>query len=335
MQCLRLLIALIIALAAPAAAHAEGGRKGTYIPVVTPPASAEIVTVGFYPTTYYEINPASGTYYVDGYIWMRWKGPIDPSKTVEFTNMVEEWSKIVEPLPAEPEVLADGSRYQSWRIEGRLAQPFSLAAYPLDRQKLSFMLEDTTAGADTLAYVIDQAGSGIGARVEIPGWKILGWSAQSYAHDYGTNFGSEKEPSTFSAIEFSTEITRPLSFFIWKLLLPLFIVLCAAASAMLIRPQALDARTAMPAGALLTAIFLQKSYSDGLPDLGYMVLMDKIYLVAYFLIVLTLIRAIAVYRMSIDEDDGVIRLIQRTDRHILVGLIFTFVVATFGLILVA
>ena len=62
--------------------------------------------------------------------------------------------------------------------------------------------------------------------------------------------------------------------------MPRFIVFSASLAALLIRPQDLDVRTALPAGALLTAIFLQKSYSDSLPDLGYLILMDKIYLVA-------------------------------------------------------
>jgi hypothetical protein len=334
MKMLKIILALVWALVAPASSFAEVARIGTYTPVSAPPTTAEVVTVGFYPTSYYELNPASGTYYADLYLWMRWKGPIDPTKTLEFTNMVEEWSKIQEPLLEEPELLEDGSRYQVWRVEGRLAQPFSLTDYPLDHQKLSFMIEDTTSGASKLAYVVDEKSSGIGARVEIPGWRLIGWSARSFEHDYGTNFGAERQASTYSAIEFTAEITRPVSFFVWKLLLPLFIVFCAAACALLIRPQALDARTALPAGALLTAIFLQKSYSDGLPDLGYMVLMDKIYLVAYCLIVVTLVRAIAVYRKAVSEEDACIEQIQRTDRMILVALIAAFLSATAGLVLV-
>jgi hypothetical protein len=48
-------------------------------------------------------------------------------------------------------------------------------------------------------------------------------------------------------------------------------VIIAASSAPWIRPHLLDARVALPAAALLSAIFLQKSYSDSLPDLGYLV----------------------------------------------------------------
>jgi hypothetical protein len=306
---------------------AQEAKKGTYTVVETPPASAQQVTVGFYPISVYQLDMASNTYYVDAYVWLRWKGDIDPTATIEFTNMVEEWGKQQENLLSEPKVLPDGSNYQIMRIEGRFVQPFSLADYPLDNQKLSIMVEDTTNGADAVSYVIDKESSGIGDSLQIPGWKLGGWSSQTYTHDYGTKFGEEATPAVYSAAQFSMEISRPLSFFYWKLLLPLFIVLGAALSALLIRPQDLGERSALPAGALLTAIFLQKSYSDGLPDLGYLVLMDKIYLVVYALIVLTLLRAILAYRATAEAEAGVVKMVQATDKKLLVLFVLTFIAA--------
>jgi hypothetical protein len=219
------------------------------------------------------------------------------------------------------------------RVEGRFVQPFSLADYPLDGQKLSIMVEDNTNGAEAVSYVIDTDASGIGDSLQIPGWKLSGWSSQVFTHEYGTSFGEEATPTSYSAAQFSIDITRPLSFFFWKLLLPLFIVLLAALSALLIRPQDLDIRSALPAGALLTAIFLQKSYSDGLPDLGYLILMDKIYLVVYAIIVLTLIRSILVYKAAVDAEPGTIKSIHATDKKLLVFLILVFLAATAAIVM--
>jgi hypothetical protein len=311
---------------------AETGKKGTYLEVEAPPASAQQVKVGFYPLSVYQLDMSSNTYYVDTYMWMRWKGDIDPTATVEFTNMVEEWGKQQENLLTEPTVLEDGSKYQIMRVEGRFVQPFNLSDYPLDRQKLSIMMEDTTNGAETISYVFDTQGSGIGDSLQIPGWTLNGWSSRALTHDYGTNFGEEATPSSYSALEFSVNISRPLSFFYWKLLLPLFIVFSAALAALLIRPQDLDVRTALPAGALLTAIFLQKSYSDGLPDLGYLILMDRIYLVVYALIVVTLIRAIIAYKASEGAKDAKLMAIQATDRKILALQLALFVGAVVAVV---
>ena len=126
--------------------------------------------------------------------------------------------------------------------------------------------------------------------------------------------------------KFSIEISRPINFFLWKLLLPLLMVMVAAIAALWIRPHLLDARAALPAAALLSAIFLQKSYSDSLPDLGYLVLMDQIYLIAYPLIILTLVRVILAYLKVEKANAAKIRTVHKTDLQLLVLFLAVFVV---------
>lgn len=48
----------------------------------------------------------------------------------------------------------------------------------------------------------------------------------------------------------------------------------------------------MSVTALLTTVFLQQGYSSALPEVGYLVLLDKIYALAYFLIIAAIIEAI-------------------------------------------
>jgi hypothetical protein len=306
--------------------------KGTLVPVDTPPTTAQVVTVGFYPVSVYQLDLGSNTYFVDTYFWMRWKGDLDPTTSFEFANMVDEWGKLSENLNEEPKVLADGSKYQIMRVEGRFVQPFSLADYPLDQQKLSIIIEDTTNGADKISYVVDKESSGLGDSLRIPGWQINGWSSQTFAHDYGSKFGEEAADSTYSTAAFAIEIGRPASFFYWKLLMPLFMVLLAGFAALFLSPQNIDSRTALPAGALLTAIFLQKSYSDSLPDVGYLILMDKIYLVAYALIVVTLVRVITVFRSTNKASEAAIGKLAAADARFMVILTAIFTAATAAIV---
>ena len=301
-------------------------RKGTLNPQGTPPASAQIVTIGFYPISVHQLDIANNTYYIDTYVWLRWKGKIDPTKTIEFVNMVEDWGRQLFFLQPSPTREPDGSLYQIMRVEGLFNQPFSLAKYPLDRQRLSIKVEDLIYGIEQLAYVIDTEQSGVGDLVRIPGWNLDGWKAETFAHDYQTTFGDDATPAVYSMARFSLEISRPTSFFFWKLLLPLFMVIVAAVAALLIRPQLLDARAALPAAALLSAIFLQKSYSDSLPDLGYLVLMDQIYLIAYPVIILTLIRVIYAYIHVEDAKAAQVRLVHRTDLRLLVLFLAAFLI---------
>jgi hypothetical protein len=307
--------------------QAELLQKGSLRPQEQPPASAQIVKIGFYPISVHHMDVASNTYDIDTYIWFRWKGKIDPTKTIEFINMVEDWGGKVTFLQPAPKREPDGSLYQILRLEGLFTHPFSLSDYPLDRHPLSIRIEDQTYGIDRLAYVIDTKDSGVGDLVRIPGWNLTGWKAETFVHDYQTNFGDETTPEKYSMASFSIEISRPISFFFWKLLLPLFVVIIASTASLLIRPQLVGERAALPAGALLSAIFLQKSYSDYLPDLGYLVLMDKIYLIAYPVIILTLIRVIYAYLQVEDAKIARIRAVHRTDLRLLALLLAVSVVS--------
>jgi hypothetical protein len=102
----------------------------------------------------------------------------------------------------------------------------------------------------------------------------------------------------------------------------------AALVALLINPKSIDARLALPMGALLSAIFLQRGYSDTLPDLGYLVFMDKIYLLAYPLILAVLIRAIVAYKKGRDANDTELAEIHQVDRKTIAILGIVFLVGT-------
>jgi hypothetical protein len=325
---LRIYTIVLLWLALTGFGWAQSPVRGTLIPVDTPAASATQVKVGFYPVSVYELEMGSNTFYADLYVWLRWTGDIDPVASLEFTNMVEEWGKQLEALQEEPKILEDGSKYVIFKVEGRFVQPFNLSSYPLDKQRLSIRIEDSLNTADAITYVIDKEYSGLGSQLQIPGWSLTGWSGQVFHHDYGSSFGEDGASPMYSVAEFSLHIERPDSYFFWKLLMPLFIVLLAALSALILSPRSIDARTALPGGALLTAIFLQMGYSDGLPELAYLILMDKIYLVAYGMIVLTLVRAIVTFQRCDQADAVAIQRMLRTDKWLMVIQLLSFMAAT-------
>lgn len=301
-------------------AHAAEKSPSGLVAAGPPPAGAQVVTVGFYPITTYELDMRSNTFFARAYVWLRWKGDVDPTKTLEFVNAVQEWDFLKEKLYDEPKVLEDGTFYQIMRVEGRFFQSFSMEDFPLDQQKLSILVEDATNQAEVVSYVLDDKDSGLSDLLDTPGWTISGWTGGSYLHRYRTNFGEDVKPgehaSAYSAIRFDVHIVRPPSYFIWKLFLPLVIVLCAAWVALLIKPTLIEVRTAMPATSLLTTVFLQQSYSSELPEVGHLVLLDKIYVVAYLLIVVTLVRVI-VNKLDDDSDQAQIQQVRRYDRVIL------------------
>jgi hypothetical protein len=311
-----------------ATSHAQTTNQ-SYQPLTSPPNSAEQVQAGMYPVNIYNVDAASSTYYVDFYAWFKWKGEIDPTTNLEFTNGVEDWGLTQVAGYENPEKLPDGSTYQVFRVESRFVQPFVLTRYPLDQQKLSIRMENSVYASDKLVYLADQKDSGIARDLALPGWRIKGFSLSNLLHEYNSSFGDPRpSANSYSALEYEINISRPLSFFIWKLLLPLVIVLVSSWGAHLLTPSYVDARILMPVTALLTTVFLQQSYSSALPDVGYLVLLDKIYALAYLLVIVAILETIVTADwVSSGKPEDAVRVV-KLDRWLLVGQAITLVLGT-------
>ncbi|HOY03752.1 MAG TPA: hypothetical protein PLO67_00040 [Saprospiraceae bacterium] len=257
-------------------------------------AQPQQVKTGVYLMNLYDLNMDEHSFYADFYIWFRWKGRIDPTN-IEFVNAIEKWSmdKATFDGDSTPVQLKSGEKYKIFRIEGRFFHSFSLNRFPLDRHSLDIQIENPEHPADSLIYVSDTSGAQIRNTLTLVGWETEGSEIISQVHDYGTNFGNPYENAQrYSNLSYNITLSRPISYFLLKMLLPLFIVMLVSIGGLLLHPSHIDSRSSLPIGGLLTAVFLQQSYSGALPDTGYMVLMDKIYLLGYILISVVLLQII-------------------------------------------
>jgi hypothetical protein len=253
-----------------------------------------------YLANLYGLNMEEHSFYADFYIWFKWKGDIDPT-SIEFVNAIEKWSMNNATFDGDstPVVLKDGTNYKIYRIEARFFHSFSLNNFPLDKHALDIQIENPEYPIDKLIYVPDTNAAMIRQSLNLVGWNNEGCKLSSTVHDYGTNFGNpEENAQQFSNLTYSITLSRPPSYFLLKMLLPIFVVMLVSIGALLLHPDHMDTRSSLPIGGLLTAVFLQQSYSGALPDIGYMVLMDKIYLLCYTLISLILLQIIRAGNLS-------------------------------------
>jgi hypothetical protein len=223
-------------------------------------------------------------------------------------------------------VLADGRSFQILQVHGRFFQPFEFEFFPFDHQSLSLEMHDEYRAHENLVYVPDYAESGFAGDLEIPGWKIRGWRSQSILRDYASRLGAEEKRGTsYLGLRYELVIARHTNYFVWKLFLPLLIVLSANWLALMIDPELVDVRTALPATALLTMVFLQQSYSSELPEIGTLVLMDKIYATAYLLVMTTLFQVIGMASWQKGSQVVTDARVTRIDRRVLAGQLLLFV----------
>lgn len=334
MKSIHLIKTLLCFLLAMFSVHAlalNKGGLGQLQPAGQPPATAQVVEVGFFPVAVHSVDESASTYNVDFYMWMRWKGERDPTESVDFMNMVNKWGMTKTVLHKTPVTLDDGTFYQFMRVEGTFQETFTLSSFPLDRHRLSIKIEDSELDASKFVYVLDNKDSGYSNQLSLPGWDVVGWDHQASISNYGTLMGERKTVKTaspdYSQLRFDLVIARPPGFFAWKLMLPLLVVLISGLIALMVNPADSSTRIFMPSTALLTLVFLQQSYSSTLPSVSGLVLLDKIYVIAFLMSVVLLGWIIKAARMMESSEGSAIEQVKRHDRNIMWLNIGVFVIA--------
>lgn len=292
-----------------------------------PPAPNQ-VTVGAYINDIQSIDLRSHTYAMDAYIWFRWTNPaLNPAETMEFTNPADLWGTIVDPSYDEPQLLENGELYQVVRVQGRFARKMPLYNYPFDRQVLEIIFEDQASESHELIYQGDEAT--LNPKLTLPGFNLAHPLITITDLTYPTQFGDLRlsQPSSYSRVKIEVPISRPVFTFALKLLLPVFSVLLCALLMFLLPPSYIDLRVSVGITALLAIVVLQMTLNQDVPEIGYLMLMDKIYLCAYAFVVGGLTLVVWTARLVRQGNEVAAHSLQRRSL-VIVTLTFALVVST-------
>ncbi|MGE0614258.1 MAG: hypothetical protein AB7P04_01345 [Bacteriovoracia bacterium] len=253
--------------------------------------AADQVVVGAYINDIPNVDVKTHTFALDLYVWFRWKKKhLNPAKSIEFLNPYELWAMTRTQDYEEPILLPTGEYYQVVRFQGRFSQKMHLRNYPFDRQTLSVAFEDTAGESAQLAYRADEKPISMNPQVELPGYKLGEPKLTVSTASYPTDFGDPRSRSdnAFSRLKIEIPIHHPTFTYLIKLLLPVLCVIFCAALMFLLNPTYVDSRVGIGITSLLTVVALQITLNEDLPEIDYLVLMDKIYLGAYIFIIASL-----------------------------------------------
>jgi hypothetical protein len=290
-----------------------------------------VVRVGVLVNDIQQLDLQSHSYNVDMYMWFKWRNPdIDPSRSFEFLNAFELWGHILTYESDEPERLRDGSYYQVLRNQGKFNAKLPLGRYPFDTQHLVVSLEDSQADKSGIVYVPDNRPIAMSEDLTLPGWKFDEPTLEVVDNRYGTDFGdpSSADP-TYSRVVIDLPVERPRGTYALKLLLPILLVALTAGLALSVHPRYVEGRIGIGITALLTLVALQITSNSSLPEVDYLLLLDKLYILAYVFVVLTL--AVIVRNSWVETTGGAV-VAARADRRALAALMVAFL-ATAALLL--
>ncbi len=249
------------------------------------------VTIGAYINDIQGINLGNNTHVEDFYVWYRWKEKDqDPSKGIEYMNPASAVdhsnAKQYDPPIAQP----NGEWYTVFHHQGAFSSKFPLQNYPFDHQILTIEIEDAQLGADQRVFVPDKIPVKLDAAIHLPGYEIGEPGLTVRPNTYPMNFGdmSATGATTYSRATITIPVRRPWVAGVLKVLLPIGLILISAILGLAVRPDHVEARIGLGITSLLTMVALQFTSAANLPEVSYLMLIDKVYIASYMVIIAVL-----------------------------------------------
>jgi hypothetical protein len=293
----------------------EAGRK------IPPPNTAgpTLVGIGFRIDDIRQIDPVQDDFVFLGYVRTTWCDPrlafdADEVGTSErvFTNdqVMREFSRIWFPaaypvnqvgaLDIRERILrikSDGTVEQDINLSVHLSAHYDFQHFPFDRQTLEIQIESLVWSRSKLRVVNDEARTGFSENMRIPEWTIE--SVGGRVEDVSVM----RSPALFSRFVLDVRIARRSGFYVWKVFLPLLIIVSLSWSVFWMPNENLASRTRISATGILTIVAYQFVFSGDLPRVGYLTSLDKIMIVSFGLLAVTVLESMLVDRyQSIDPE---------------------------------
>ena len=252
------------------------------------------VLIGAYVNGIHSIDLRAGTVDLDLYIWLRTKGDRNLLDSIEVVNgSILEKSAIVKKK-------IGNENYFSMRITAKAFQIFDLRKFPLDKQNLMIVFEDSEADTSTLQFVPDENNTKVADAAELPGWKIGKATISIVSHGYDTNYGDLSlggNNSKFSRAAISIPIDREGVGYFFKLFGTVFLSAFVTFLSFFIRPNNLDPRFGLGVGGIFAVVASNFVLSSMLPDTNQVTMGEALLLLTISSIFIALTESVISLRL--------------------------------------
>ncbi len=201
-------------------------------------------------------------------------------------------------------------------------------SYPFDEQVLNITIENSLIPESELELVIDTtsymaskaSNRHYGLSNDLLNNKSINFNIDkseitSTTGVYNSNFGDPEFPSetSYSRVNVGVIINRSFIPFITKLIIPLAIILFLVYFVFFIPADKIDIAAGLTVTSLLSAIAFQLSVNGDLPDIGYIIYIDKVFYSCYFLIAITMAQSLYTFYLDKTEIPEKVKLAKRID----------------------
>jgi hypothetical protein len=290
------------------AAAIEPAQDLKSIPVSSQPIK---VSIGLHVTNLADINQASESFDVAGYLLYTWQDArlaykpgikTPPSKT---TTLDQIWHPAIEMVnfkesktaDTTAEIMPDGTVLAQERFAKTLSSGLELQNFPFDAQSLQIVLESLKYGDKQVQFLADPSKISIGTDrfVSLSEWqigKIIGINSKSF-------FPPEQQD--YSRVTIEIHIKRNSGFYLLKVMMPLLLITIASWSVFWINPEEFSTQIGIAFTNLLTVVALLLVINDALPRVGYLTFMDGFTMLCFMTILVAILELLLAHRWQTRE----------------------------------
>jgi hypothetical protein len=208
-----------------------------------------------------------------------------------------------------------------------LSTNMALRAFPFDSQDLPVYVRAYAGDADRIALAIDPERSGVSPApyTPLPLWQTGRMSYRVTGTDPAN--GSE----TRSEIIFAMHVKRDSEYYIFKIFVPLVLMVAISWGALWIPPADLNSQLVTSVTTVLTLVAFSVAISNVLPPVPYLTFCDMFFLVCFVFVLLSIGEVLIVHGQHRRAGDEVARKIRHATRRLLPP-IFVMVMLVFSYI---
>lgn len=301
--------------------ESPSSEEGDEIAFVEPPNpdGPVLVDLGLFIIQVTAIDVAESTYQIEGFMDLVWCDPRLAYSAPEtgrreeifleeaaYDKIEEIWwpdvefvneAGAVETENSELIILPDGTIDFQERFSAELEAHYDLRQFPFDRQLLEIEIESFAWDSDYLVLNQEVDKIGFSDEFQIPEWEVLGVETNIEAKQ------EVRDRKPFSEFLMTIEVARLSSYYQWKILLPLIILVAISWSVFWMVGDGLADRMSVSLTGLLTIVAYQFIVSDGLPKVSYFTLMDGILTLSFVMMALTIMQNIYVNTLYLHEKE--------------------------------
>ena len=282
-------------------------------PVGTP----TIISLGLAITDLMAIDDLTQTVTLDSLVTIAWRDQrLADTKGCRF-NLADVWHPQIQLVNSsdlrssqelELSVEAGGWVQGNLRVRGSIANPHRMDDFPFDSHDIVLDIISLRYARNEVQFEVNEDWTLRRESLTIPDWDI----GQPTAHVH--DFTLPQVGRAVSLYQFRIPAARLPEYYIYKVILPLVMIVLMSWGVFWIDPEQLEPQMALAGTSMLTLIAFQFTLNDLLPRVGYFTVLDKFTLISSVLVFAALMEAVTSGYMAYHGKIHVAHIIDRICR---------------------